>query len=85
MFPSTTQDGVEATSVMLNTRTGAITGLFGEETLWDTAIDFANMLIAFLTDEKYEFVEMPLSCTARRRLQRSGQPNPWHIVRRRKG
>ena len=85
MFPSTTKDRATATSVMLNTRTGAVTGLFGEETLWDMAIDFATMLIAFLTDENYEFVEMPLNRTARRRLQRSGAPNPWHVARRRSG
>ena len=83
MIPTDTPDGSAATSVMLNTRTGEITGLFGEEREWGTAIEMSRRLIAFLTDENYEFVEMPLSRTARRRLQRSGAPNPWHVVQRR--
>ena len=84
MIPTDTPDGLAAKSVMLNTRTGEITGLFGEEREWGTAIEMSRRLIAFLTDENYEFVEMPLSRSARRRLQRSGAPNPWHVVQRRR-
>ena len=85
MIPNTREDGPGTITLGLNTKTGAITGLFGPETLWDQAILLARGLVAFVTDVNYEFVEMPLSRRARRRLQRSGQPNPWHVVRRRKG
>ena len=70
---------------MINTKTGAISGLLGSEGKLDLAIELARGLVAFTTDVNYEFVEMPPNRTARRRLQRSGQPNPWHVVRHRKG
>ena len=85
IFPNTKEDGPGTTGVMINTKTGAIGGLFGSEGKLDLAIEMARGLVAFVTDVKYEFVEMPLNRRSRRRLQRSGQPNPWHVVQRRKG
>ena len=85
IFPNSLKDGPGTTGVMINTKTGEISGLFGSEGKLDLAIKLARGLVTFVTDVNYEFVEMPLNRRARRRLQRSGQPNPWHVVRCRKG
>ena len=85
LFPDIRKEGAGTTGVGLNVTTGEVTGIFGSETTVDTAVVSARAIVAFITDVSYEFVEMPLSRQARRRLQRSGAPNPWHVVRRRKG
>ena len=66
-------------------RTGQTLGIFGPETNWERITEMALCLIDLLTDDHYEIVEMPLNRRARRRLQRSGAPNPWHVVRHRIG
>ena len=84
MIPNNLEDGPETIGVGLNIKTGAIISIFGPpERKWERTIELVRRLAAFLTDENNEFVEMPLSRRQRRRLQRSGQPNPWHLVRHR--
>ena len=83
MIPNNLEDGPGTIGVGLNIKTGEIIGIFGPETKWERAIELVRHLVTFLTDENNEFVELPLSQSQRRRLQRSGQPNLWHVVRRR--
>ena len=85
MIPNNLEDGPGTIGVGLNIKTGEIIGIFGPETKWERSIELVRHLVTFLTDENNEFVEMPLSRSQRRRLQRSGQPNPWHVVQRRRG
>ena len=83
MIPNNLEDGPGTIGVGLNIKTGDIIGIFGPEAKWERAIKLVRHIVTFLTDENNEFVEMPLSRSQRRRLQRSGQPNPWHLVRHR--
>ena len=83
MIPNNLENGPGTIGAGLNIKTGEIVGIFGPETRWERTIELVRRLAAFLTDENNEFVEMPLSRSQRRRLQRSGQPNPWHLVRHR--
>ena len=85
MIPNTREDGPGTAGVGFNIKTGAIIGMFGPVVHWEQITELFRRLAAFLTDENNEIVEMPLSRSQRRRLQKSGQPNPWHVVQRRRG
>ena len=85
MIPNTKKDGPGLTGVGLNIKTGELMGVFRPVTAPEETAGLVHGLVAFLTDENNEIVEMPLSRTARRRMERNGQSNPWHVVRRRSG
>ena len=83
LIPTTLEGEPGTTGAMFDLRTGQITGMFGPEERWERISELARYLIIFITDPNYEIVEMPLNRRSRRRLKRSGAPNPWHVVRRR--
>ena len=74
---------LEAIGVGFNLRTGEVTRDDGRRIHGRPITELVRSLAAFVTDRNNEFVEMPLSRRVRRTLQRSGQPNPWHVVQRR--
>lgn len=84
MIPATQEGWPGVMGVRLNIRTGAFTRLFGPAVQPDQIIELVRRLAFFVADERTEIVEMPLTRRARRRLRRSGQPNPWHVAQHRR-
>ena len=84
VIPAIKEGWLGTVGVRLNIKTGAITG-GGPGIHRNPMTELVRRLAAFLADENTEIVEMPLSRKARRRLQKSGQLNPWHVARRRRG